>query len=213
MKLNMITSSNGNIPALLAICAGNSPVFDEFPSQRPVTRSFEVFCYLCNNRRLSKQSGRRRVESPTRSLWRHYNESEWRVVMSLITCRVYVQSLSVRICHKKPSDRGASKDLGQIRFWTPLVAVTWLSPSLASSKHVSKYTDSIYALVLYKLTIEYIMQNIVDSWIHHNDYSISFNSIWKYFNVWLTNDGSLRFEPLCSSMLTLEVQRTIRLIW
>ena len=29
--------------ALLAICAGNSPVTDEFPAKRPVTRSFDVF--------------------------------------------------------------------------------------------------------------------------------------------------------------------------
>ena len=29
--------------ALLAICAGNSPVTGEFPAQRPVTRSFGVF--------------------------------------------------------------------------------------------------------------------------------------------------------------------------
>ena len=29
--------------ALLAICAGNSPVPGEFPAQRPVTRSFDVF--------------------------------------------------------------------------------------------------------------------------------------------------------------------------
>ena len=27
----------------LAICAGNSPVPGEFPTQRPVTRSFDVF--------------------------------------------------------------------------------------------------------------------------------------------------------------------------
>ena len=29
--------------ALLAFCAGNSPVTGEFPTQRPVTRSFDVF--------------------------------------------------------------------------------------------------------------------------------------------------------------------------
>ena len=29
--------------ALLALCAGNSPVTGEFPSQRPVTHSFDVF--------------------------------------------------------------------------------------------------------------------------------------------------------------------------
>ena len=29
--------------ALLAICVGNSPAPGEFPAQRPVTRSFDVF--------------------------------------------------------------------------------------------------------------------------------------------------------------------------
>ena len=33
--------------ALLACCAGNSPVTGEFPSQWPVTRSFDVFLDLC----------------------------------------------------------------------------------------------------------------------------------------------------------------------
>ena len=35
--------------ALLAICAGNSPVPGEFPTQRPVTRSFDVFFDLRQN--------------------------------------------------------------------------------------------------------------------------------------------------------------------
>ena len=39
----MMTSSNGNTFLLLAFCAGISPVTCEFPSQRPVTRSFGVF--------------------------------------------------------------------------------------------------------------------------------------------------------------------------
>ena len=38
--------------ALLALCAGNSPVTGEFPVQRPVTRSFDERL----NKRLSKQS-------------------------------------------------------------------------------------------------------------------------------------------------------------
>ena len=37
------------LSALLALCAGNSPVTGEFPSQRPVTRSFDVFFDLCMN--------------------------------------------------------------------------------------------------------------------------------------------------------------------
>ena len=40
--------------ALLAICAGNSPVTGEFPAQRPVNRSFDVFFYLRLNKLLSK---------------------------------------------------------------------------------------------------------------------------------------------------------------
>ena len=42
--------------ALLAICAGNSPASGEFPAQRPVTRSFDIFCDLRLNKRFSEQS-------------------------------------------------------------------------------------------------------------------------------------------------------------
>ena len=52
----MMTSSNENISALLALCAGNSLVTGEFPSQRLVTQSFGVFFDLRLNKRLSKQS-------------------------------------------------------------------------------------------------------------------------------------------------------------
>ena len=59
--------------ALLAICAANSPVTGEFPPQRPVTRSFNVFFALRLNKRLSKQSWGWWFETPSRPLWRHYN--------------------------------------------------------------------------------------------------------------------------------------------
>ena len=49
---------------LLALCAGNSPVTGEFPLQRPVTRSFDVFFDLCLNQWLSKQLRRQCVETP-----------------------------------------------------------------------------------------------------------------------------------------------------
>ena len=59
--------------ALLAFCTGNSPVPGEFPTQRPVTRSFEVFFDLRPNKRLSKQSWGWWYETPLSSLWRHRN--------------------------------------------------------------------------------------------------------------------------------------------
>ena len=59
--------------ALLALCAGNSPVTGEFPSQRPVTRSFDVFFDQRRNKRLSKQSWGWWFETQSRSLRRHCN--------------------------------------------------------------------------------------------------------------------------------------------
>ena len=60
--------------ALQALCAGNSPVSGEFPTQRPVTQSFDFFFDLRLNKRLSKQSWGWWYETPPCSLWRHCNE-------------------------------------------------------------------------------------------------------------------------------------------
>ena len=59
--------------ALLALCAGNSPVTDEFLAQRPVTRSFDVFFDLRLNKQFNKQSWDWWFETLSRSLWRHCN--------------------------------------------------------------------------------------------------------------------------------------------
>ena len=58
---------------LLSLCAGNSPVIGEFPAQRQVTRSFDVFFGQCLNKRLCKQSWGWWPETPSRPLWRHCN--------------------------------------------------------------------------------------------------------------------------------------------
>ena len=59
--------------ALLAICAGNSQVTGEFPAQRPVTRSFDVFFDLRLNKRFNKQSWGWWFEVPSCPLWCHCN--------------------------------------------------------------------------------------------------------------------------------------------
>ena len=64
----------GTFSALLVLCTGNSPVTGEFPSQRPVTRSFDVFFDLRPNKRLSKQSWNWWFETLSWTLWRHSNE-------------------------------------------------------------------------------------------------------------------------------------------
>ena len=67
--------------ALLALCAGNWPVTGEFPTQRPVTRSF---FYLRRKQRLGKQLRRRWLETPPRSLWRHCNGIKVQMILALI---------------------------------------------------------------------------------------------------------------------------------
>ena len=43
MDKQMMTSSNGNIIRVTGHLCGKPPVTGEFPTQRPVTRSFDVF--------------------------------------------------------------------------------------------------------------------------------------------------------------------------
>ena len=104
--------------ALLALCAGNSPVPGEFPAQRPVTRSFDVFFDLRPNKRLSKQSWGWWFETPSRSLWRHCNDqAKWQpfyVNISYVThflCKWQVKENDHVEDHKTHSHHQASKHI------------------------------------------------------------------------------------------------------
>ena len=61
------------VSALLALYEGNSPVTDEFPSQRPVTRSFDDLFDLRLNKQLNKKLTRRWFKTQSRTLWHHCN--------------------------------------------------------------------------------------------------------------------------------------------
>ena len=65
-----MTPSNGNIFRV----SGHLCVTSEFPSQRPVTRRFDVFFDLRLNKQLSKQSLGWWFETLSRPLWRHSND-------------------------------------------------------------------------------------------------------------------------------------------
>ena len=62
---------------LLAICAGNSSVTGEFPSQRSMTRSFDVPFDLRLNKQLSKNWWGWWFATPSGLLWRHSNVFVW----------------------------------------------------------------------------------------------------------------------------------------
>ena len=92
------------LSALLALCAGNSPVPGEFLAQRPVTRSSDIFYDLRLIKRLSKQYWSWWFETPSRPLWRHSNELHTDKVAicdchNLWPCRVsQFMTQSVAIC-------------------------------------------------------------------------------------------------------------------
>ena len=71
---NMVTSSNGNILRVTGLLCGEFTGPGEFPTQRPVTRSFDVFFDLRLKKRLSKQPWGWWFETPSWSLWRQCNE-------------------------------------------------------------------------------------------------------------------------------------------
>ena len=81
----MMTSSNGNVFRVTGPLCGEFTVPGEFPSQRPVTQSFDVFFHLGLNKRFSKQSWGWWFEKPSWSLWRHCNDTNLSVVSLVVS--------------------------------------------------------------------------------------------------------------------------------
>ena len=67
--------------ALLPIRVGNSPVPGEFPTQRPVMRSFDIFFDLCLNRWLRKQWWGWWFVTLSRPLWRHRDDVHFNCIV------------------------------------------------------------------------------------------------------------------------------------
>ena len=94
-------------PRLLAIWAGNSPVPGEFPSQRPVTRSFDVFFDLRLNWGNNREAG---------DLRRH--RAHYDVIVMYIADQHLDQHLRINTCGVGPKDEFANatpEDTGKIR--------------------------------------------------------------------------------------------------
>ena len=72
---NMMTSWNGNIFCITGHLRGKFTGPGEFPAQRPVMRSFDIFFGLRLNKWLSKQSWGWWFETLSHPLWRHCNET------------------------------------------------------------------------------------------------------------------------------------------
>ena len=80
----MMTSSNINNFRVTGLLCGEFIGHRLFPTQRPVTQSFDVFFDLSLNQQLSKQRRRWWFETPSRSLWRNCNDHAifWRILFA-----------------------------------------------------------------------------------------------------------------------------------
>ena len=126
--------------ALLPLCAGNSSITGEFPAQRSVTRSSNVFFDLRLNKRLSNQSWDWWFETPSRPLWHHCNaitsriHFRWQLATQSTHCPLWIIIITGSFVY---SPRGGQNghfrdDNFDILFWNPpwvwLYLAAWHSP-------------------------------------------------------------------------------------
>ena len=155
-----MTSSNGNIFRVTGHLWGNSPVPGEFPTQRPVTRSFDVFFDLRLNKRLSKQSWGWWFETLSRSLWRHRNER----------CRFSICSFwnewfpSKMLISKSKQDSCIISTMGKIIPTLSIVFQVCIFDTLRSEQNV-----------------RYFAHGILHTFYLINDIAFWFNFYWSLF--------------------------------
>ena len=135
-----MTSSNGNIFRVASPLCDEFSGPGEFPTQRPVTRSFDVFFDLRLNKRLSNQPYGWWFETPSCSLWRQCND--------------FVSKGSI---NNDPA-------LFQIMAWccsaTSHYLIEWWPSSLthisvAGNKPIIVYGECCYAMQRHRFTMNY----------------------------------------------------------
>ena len=154
--------------ALLAICAGNSPVPGEFPTQRPVTQSFDVYFDLRPNKWLSKQSCGWWFEALSWSLWRQRNGSWWHPVICI--CFYVIQWILILPIRQKKGEillNSSQTDLGVICF--KLHQSLLLRTKLALNYHWFRYLakERQQAIIWINDVMLYI-----DTYMHHQALTI-----------------------------------------
>ena len=90
--------------ALLAICAGNSPVTGEFPAHKPVTRGFDVFVDLRLNKRLSKKR----------------EAGDFRCHRALYNITVMIETTLCEILYTYIRKRGPTGHIGYTAIWVAM---------------------------------------------------------------------------------------------
>ena len=152
--------------ALPAICAGNSPATGEFPTQRPATRSFDVFFDLRLNKRLSKQSWGWWFETPSRPLCCQCNETH----QTNLFCWKYDRANNIKSIYAS-----GEKNLSQL--------YTKFKHFLQRNLIQTAYTNSVYH------------QNKCQTWRHgHVHYQGFVNVVSDWLAAVCVSQSEARFE-------------------
>ena len=85
---------------ILALFSGNSPATGEFPTQRPVMGSFDVFFHLGLTKQLIQQSWGWWFETASRTLWLHYDDKPFSWWAFITSCwNIYRNNVSQSFIH------------------------------------------------------------------------------------------------------------------
>ena len=148
-KVNMMTSSNGTIFRVTGPLCGEFTGPGEFPAQKPVMRSIDVFFDLRLNKRLNKQPWGWWFQTPPRSLWRQCKEWEenpevslpysWPSVLRSQDTDLILRKIPYRKISQSLGARSGAKILALL--WNVVVASTAVLPVKFQSNWGTLITD------------------------------------------------------------------------
>ena len=166
--------------ASLALCAGNSPVTGEFPSQRPVTRSFDVFFDLRLNKRLSKQSRGWWFES-------HHGHYDVIVIASLMYDDMYYVSHlakhTVSYLFVLLFIYTTNQKHDFIPKWSisPWLSISWLSIDACIWSVLQLFSNTVVAAITYYSTRRKFMSDWPWNSFRHGKCYMSNKQLWERF--------------------------------
>ena len=132
-----------------------------WPSQRPVTLSFDVFFHLCLNKQFSKQSWGWWFETLSHSLWCHCNTSCQIFEMPWCSCDVTVMKIL--------AEKSCCLLIG---LWTQ-----WLK---FHRQHFKKHKKQQTYGILIKSLLKYVPKDPINNNIHSDKAIISINDNHAY---------------------------------
>ena len=140
----MMTSSNGNSFRVTGhLCGEFTGNPGELPTQRPVTRSFDVFFDLRLNKRLSKQSWGWWFETLSRPLWRRCNVL-FTTVEVIVVVWFMLYSANENFCIGYSELTGVMQS--SIMIWFLLLVISLLFYICECFRYISNQDDFIWRI-------------------------------------------------------------------